>query len=321
MRRTLVTLAAASSLLLAGCSAPAQNSQESSTVRTVKVGSLPVLSTGVLFVGEKEGFFEQRGLKLDLQTSQGGAAVVPAVASGQVEFGTANPISLMQARDRGIDVKIVAHWSSSHSDGNERESSAVLAMPSSRITRASELAGRTVAVNTLRNLGEMVIREAVKKDGGDPDEVKFVEMGFADMPGALTNGAVDAAWSPEPFFTIMKDQGAGVVSYANNEAILGMPSQMFFTSGDLVAKDPEFVKKVRDAINESEDFVAKDPQALKDNTDSFLKMDKALLGRMLVEEYGSDLRKDKIRRTAELMVEHGIVHTMPDVDALFADLG
>lgn len=325
MRRTLVTLAAAAALLAAGCGdggndASSTNGADSGEARVVSIGSLPVLSTGTLLAGEEQGFFEERGLEVDLQTSQGGAAVVPAVASGQVDFGSANPISLMQARERGIDLKIVSHWSSSQSEGNEEESSAVLAMPESGIEGAAGLAGKTVAVNTLRNLGELVIREAVKLDGGDPDSIQFVEMGFADMPGALTNGSVDAAWSPEPFFTIMLDAGAEVVSYANNDAIPGMPSQMFFTSAELIEEDPDFVRDVRDAINESQDYVEENPDALKEAAQEFLDMDSDLLDRMLVEEYGSDLRRAQIERTAELMVEHGIVDEMPDVDALFADL-
>lgn len=324
MRRTLVTLTAAVALLTAACSGgdttSSTDAANSSETRVVKIGSLPVLSTGTLLAGEEQGFFEERGLEVDLQTSQGGAAVVPAVSSGQVDFGSANPISLMQARERGIDLKIVSHWSSSQSEGNEKESSAVLAMPDSGIEGAAGLVGKTVAVNTLRNLGELVIREAVKLDGGDPDAVQFVEMGFADMPGALANGSIDAAWSPEPFFTIMLDGGAEVVSYANNDAIPGMPSQMFFTSADLVEKDPEFVRNVRDAINDSQDYVEENPDALKEAAQEFLDMDADLLDRMLVEEYGSDLRRAQIERTAELMVEHGIVDEMPDVEGLFADL-
>lgn len=327
MKRILVSAAAACALLVAGCSGgssePANGdgaSAPAGETRTVTIGSLPVLTTGTLYAGEEQGFFEERGLKLDVQISQGGAAVVPAVASGQIEFGSGNPISLMQARDRGIDLKIVAHWSSSHSDKVDGDSTAVMAMPESGLKSAKDLAGKTVAVNTLQNLGELVIREAVKKDGGDPEQVSFVEMGFADMPNALAQGSIDAAWSPEPFMTVMMDQGAEVVSYANNEAVLGMPSQMFFTSAKLVEEDPDYVRTVRDAINESQDYSQENPDAVKAAAKEFLSIDESLLDRMRVEEYGSDLRREQIERTAELMVEHGIVDKAPDVDALFADL-
>ena len=39
------------------------------------------------------------------------------------------------------------------------------------------------------------LHERLRKAGGDPKAVKFVELGFPDMPAAVESGQVDAAWT------------------------------------------------------------------------------------------------------------------------------
>jgi NitT/TauT family transport system substrate-binding protein len=44
--------------------------------------------------GISKGFFRRHGLNVDLQTSQGGAATVPALVSGKIQVAGSNVVSL-----------------------------------------------------------------------------------------------------------------------------------------------------------------------------------------------------------------------------------
>jgi len=44
---------------------------------TVQAGFIPVIDVAALYLGEKHGFFANRGIKLNIHTAQGGAALVP----------------------------------------------------------------------------------------------------------------------------------------------------------------------------------------------------------------------------------------------------
>lgn len=66
---------------------------------------------------------------------------------------------------------------------------------------AADLAGRTIAVNALKDVGETVIKAALKKSGVDPNSVKLTPLPFPSMRSALGNGQVDAIWTPEPFLS------------------------------------------------------------------------------------------------------------------------
>ncbi|MFD0472469.1 ABC transporter substrate-binding protein [Nonomuraea thailandensis] len=74
----------------------------------MKVSVIPILDVAPVYLGDQQGFFAAEGLKLELVTAQGGAAIVPAVVSGQVDFGFSNFTSLIVAASKGLPLKVVA---------------------------------------------------------------------------------------------------------------------------------------------------------------------------------------------------------------------
>lgn len=322
MNKRWAAVLAAATLSLAACGGGGEESEGAATPtaedgepRTVTVGMLPILPTAALHAGIEQGFFADHGLELKVESGQGGAALLPAVVSGQMQFATSNPVSLMQAAEQGLDVRVIAHWTSAKSEGGE-DVNGVLSKADSGIDSAADLAGKTVAVNTLSGMGGLTIREAVRKDGGDPDAVKFAELPFPDMPAALEQGNVDAVWVPEPFLTILLDSGAHVVTYSSKEAVTGHPTQLFFTSGKLAEEDPELVEAMTEAINETLDWAEANPDAVKAAVPSFLDMDPALLEKVRLEEFGSDLRREQLEQLGQLMVDDGLLKEEPDLDSL-----
>ena len=82
-----------------------------------------------------------------------------------------------------------------------------LLAPKGGVTDAKQLEGKTVSVNTLKNLPEVAVRNALEQAGVDPSTVKFVEIPFPDVPAALESKRVDAAFAVEPF--VGASAGAG----------------------------------------------------------------------------------------------------------------
>jgi NitT/TauT family transport system substrate-binding protein len=326
MVRKWVPVLAASMLALAACGggddgggSASGTSGASGEVRQVTVGMLPILPTAALYAGIEEGFFEDHGIELKIETGQGGAALLPAVMAGQMQFATSNPVSLLQARDKDLDVRVVAHWTSALSSG-DTDINGVVATAASGMESAADLAGKTVAVNTLNGMGGLTIREAVRKDGGDPDAVKFVEMPFPDMPAALGAGNVDAVWVPEPFLTTLVTAGDTVVSYSSKESVPGHPTQLFFTSGQLVESDPQLVKDFTAAVEETLEFADENPDAVKAQVPQVLpQLPAAAVQGLTLEEFGTDLRRDQIERLGELMKKDGLIENDADVDGLLPE--
>jgi NitT/TauT family transport system substrate-binding protein len=198
---------------LAGCSSPAAdnggsggNPQGSASTEKVTVGVIPIVDVAPIYLGKQKGFFSSRGIDLNLVAAQGGAAVIPGVVSDQFQFGFSNVTSLMIAASKNLPLKITNAGRLVHRQGRRR------LRRGRRHRRQSDqdgegLAGKSVAVNTLKNIGDVTVRASVRKAGGDPSKVKFTELAFPDMPAALAGKKVDAAWVVEPFLSAIKAQG------------------------------------------------------------------------------------------------------------------
>jgi NitT/TauT family transport system substrate-binding protein len=326
MTRRWIPLLTASLLALAACggdddggSTDAASSGGSGEVREVTVGMLPILPTAALYAGIEEGFFEERGIEVTVETGQGGAALLPAVMAGQIDFATSNPVSLLQARGEDLDVRVIAHWTSALSEG-DKDINGVVAAAGSGIESAADLAGKTVAVNTLNGMGGLTIREAVRQDGGDPDAVEFVELPFPDMPAALSGGNVDAVWVPEPFLSSLQAAGNVVATYSSMESVPGHPTQLFFTSPQLLASDPELVEDFTAAVEETLEFADQNPDAVKAQISQVLpQLPPEATENVLLEEFGTDLRRDQLEELGQLMVEDGLLEEDADVDGLLPE--
>src|SRR5687767_6231481 len=84
-----------------------QSADESTGPDKVTVGVIPIVDVAPIYLGRQQGFFTAEQIDLTLESGQGGAAIVPAVAAGQFQFGFSNVTSLMLAADKGLPLKIV----------------------------------------------------------------------------------------------------------------------------------------------------------------------------------------------------------------------
>jgi NitT/TauT family transport system substrate-binding protein len=325
MRRPWIPVLTATALVLAACGggddeasgAASGGGDGGGEVRQVTVGMLPVISTAALYVGIDQGYFADRDIELEIETGQGGAALIPAIAAGDMQFATSNPVSLLQARDQGLDLRVIAHWTSVYAEGEE-DPNGVLVKPGSGIASAADLAGRRIAVNTLNGMGQLTIDEAIRQDGGDPGSVTYVELGFPDMPAALEAGNVDAVWIGEPFKTQLLTAGNVVASYSS-KSVPGHPTTMFFTSGELIESDPDLVEDMTAALEDTLEYVEENPDTVRAAAVEDLGVPQEVVDVVMLDEFGTDLRRPQIERLGELMVDAGLVEDAADVDGLLPE--
>lgn len=318
LRRTpLVAALAAGALVLSACGGgdDAGGSGEAGELQAVSIGMLPIAPTGALQVGIDQGFFEEEGIELSVDLAQGGAALVPGVMSGDPQFASSNPVSLLTARDAGLDVQVVSHWSSDI-EPPEEGINGVVASAGSGIESPADLEGSTVAINTLRSMGDLTIREAVRQDGGDPDAVDFVELGFPDMPAALEAGNVDAVWVPEPFLSGLVAGGATLVDYTSQTAVPGLPTQYVFTSAQLAESDPDLVASMTAALEKTLEYADQNPDEVKEAATRVTQIPAEALENSGMEAFGTDLREDQLTRVGELMLQEGWIESEPSLDEL-----
>ncbi|MGA5795513.1 ABC transporter substrate-binding protein [Streptomyces cellulosae] len=319
MRRLPAGLVAVALLAVAatacGSSSSGSSGKSSDGVTTVKVGVIPIVDVAPIYLGEKKGFYKERGLDLTLETSRGGAAIVPGVVSGQFQFGFSNTTSLMVARSRNVPVRAVANGVASTGKAGA-DFGGVVVKGDSAIRSPKDLAGKKVAVNTLKNIGDTSVRESVRKAGGDPKSVEFVELPFDQMPAALDAGQVDAAWVVEPSLSVAKEQGARVVASNFVDVSPDLTIALYFTSEKLAQQDPELVKKFAEATRESLAYAAGHPDEVRDILATYTKIPEKTVQALTLPRWPEEPDRASLERLGELGRQDGLFDEASDLDAL-----
>ncbi|WP_327005473.1 ABC transporter substrate-binding protein [Dactylosporangium sp. NBC_01737] len=320
MRRlAVIPLSAALLLAAAGCGGNSSTGTPTPAAPgqpdKVAAGVIAIVDVAPIYLGKQKGFFSGRNIDLTLSTSQGGAAIVPGVVSGQFQFGFSNVTSLILAKSRGLPIKMVSNGvASTGKDG--ADFGGVLVKADSPIQSAKDLAGKTVAVNTLKNIGDTTVRASVRKAGGDPATVKFVELGFPDQPAALAAGRVDAIWVVEPFVTAAKAQGARLVASNYVDAAADLTVATYFTSQELIAKNPDLVKRFKEAMAESLAYAAAHPDEVRAIIGTYTQIAADVTAKITLPAWPAEINKASVQTLTDLAVQDKLLDKAPALDEL-----
>ncbi|WP_330357231.1 ABC transporter substrate-binding protein [Streptomyces chartreusis] len=320
MRRLSAGLAAGALLLVGtACGSSDGDSPDagasSGRITTVKLGLIPIVDVAPLYLGQKKGFFEKQGLKLEFTSAQGGAAIVPGVASGQFQFGFSNVTSLMVAQSNGVPVKAVANGIAS-TGVRGKDFNGLMVKKDSPVKSAKELEGKKVAINTLKNINETAVRQAVREAGGDPDEVELVEMAFDQMPAALDQGQIDAACVVEPATATIRSQGGREIASPLIDVAPELTVAMYFTSTQYAQQHPDVVKKFQDATAESLAYAEAHPDEARQIVTTYTKIPASVLEQVVLPKWPAEANRPSIEALMKLGEEDGLFKKTPDLDAL-----
>ncbi|MGO4248379.1 ABC transporter substrate-binding protein [Paenarthrobacter sp. RAF54_2] len=308
-------------LTLSGCasgsvdgSTPAAAGSTSEGLTKVTYGIFPSNTVAAMQVAIDKGYFKKQGIDLELVVGAGSsAAQLPALASGELDFMLASPVTALTATTQGLDVRIVEGVTQNDPKIVE-DSTAVVVGASSTIKSARDLEGKKVSVNALGSIGEIGIREAVAKDGGDPKKVTFVQLSFPEVAAQIEAGQIDAGMAGSPFMQQVVSKGGRVVSDFIQEAGLGSNELVTISSGKLVEGDSDKVKRFTAAMKEALPFLTENNDLIRDAMPAALGTDPAAAKKAQLSLYNPDISKETIQLFADLLVKYGIVSTKPDVD-------
>lgn len=314
-RKVLVVLAIVATALAAGCGGDDEGGGEAGGRTKVRVGLLPLAAVAPVYIGVEQGFFAEEGLDVEPKLTQGGAAVVPAVTSGDFQFGYSNNVSLLVAAAQGVPLKIVAEGNQ-EAGQRAHATDAVVVKRGSSIKSAKDLAGKTIGVNTLKNVGEVAIKTALQKRGVDVSSLRFVEIPFPDMVPAVDAGRIDAGWVVEPFVQAAKAAGMRILANPFIETDRRLSIATYFTSARYAQENPDVVRRFARALGRAFEYTQAHPAALRKSVLEFTKTPKAVADAMELPFFTSALNRASIELTARKMVEFGVIDDEPPLDEL-----
>jgi NitT/TauT family transport system substrate-binding protein len=155
-------------------------------------------------VADAFGYLTRAGLAVDSQIMSNGAATIAAIMGGSIDLGGSNSLSFLQAREKGLPLKIVAPQAIYRTGS---ASTALVTGKDSTLRTGRDLTGKVVGVNALGGSPHIAVKAWIDKNGGDAGAVHFVELTFPSMPAALAGARIDAAMIAEPALTAALESG------------------------------------------------------------------------------------------------------------------
>jgi NitT/TauT family transport system substrate-binding protein len=222
------------------------------TLPVIHVGSAGKEADAEVYYALDEGFFAKAGLDVQVQTLANGAAIASGVASGALDIGDSNVLSLAVARERGLPFVLLAPGAVySHANPTTQ----FVVAPSSSYKTAKDLAGATVAGVSLGGLDQISMQAWIEKNGGDPSTVKFVELPPGQMASALQRGTVAAASLADPFLTAALGQNDVRVLGNNYDAVAAdFTISAWFSTSAWAKSHPDLAKKFADVMAQTADW-------------------------------------------------------------------
>lgn len=306
---------AALSLSLAACGNASDEGGGDDGLTEISVGAIPIGDTAALHIADQQGFFEEEGLDVEIVETSGGAIAVPGVESGDYDFAFGNTVSLMVAQDQGLDLRYVTNGATTTGEPGE-DFAAVVAPEDSQLESSADLTGGEASSNNLNNIGDLSIRLAADKDGGNGADIEFVELGFGEAQAAVENGNVEAALILEPFLTPALDAGLKPVSWPYAEAHPEFDIGGFFTRADYFDEEPETVEAFSSALNKALEYSEENPDEVREVIGSYIPIEDEVLEEMVLPKFTSEFSREGLQEMGEAAVEYGVISEEPDIDAL-----
>lgn len=185
----LISVILGGMLMLSGCGTATTNTTDNTDANDLKEISVvldwyPNALHSFLYVANEKGYFEDEGLKVNIQFPSNANDAISLVAAGQADVGLYYQQDVIQARaDMNIPVKSFAAVV-------QQPLNIVLSLKDKNITSPKDLIGKTVGYAGTE-LSEAIIKSIMENVGADYSDVNMIDVGF-DLMSSMTTNNVDA---------------------------------------------------------------------------------------------------------------------------------
>ena len=234
MKRILSSLLICA-LLLCGCGADKNDAgAEELKELDVVLDWYPNALHAFLYVAIEKGYYEEEGLKVNIQFPSNSNDAISLVAAGQADIGLYYQQDVIQARtQQNVPVKSIGAVV-------QGPLNIVLSLEEKNITTAQDLVGKTIGYAGTE-LSEALIRSIMNYVGADYGDVTMIDVGF-DLMSSMTTGNVDATIGCLVNHEVpqMEEEGFSVNWFDLDE--YGVPTYyegVFLANDDAIADDSE----------------------------------------------------------------------------------
>ena len=285
----------------------------SQQLATVRVGTIPVDVAANCFYTLDLGLFAKAGLDVQISPMTSGPVIAQAVSGGALDIGVSNVATIAAARLRGLPFRFIAP--AAVVEDGRRPTDVVMVLKDSPIKPGPEMNGKLIAINGLKDLQEIEARGWVDRFGGDSSTIKFVEVPFPAMGGALEQKRVDVIFPTEPFSTA--DTAVGkVIGNAFNGVGRRFMLLGYFANETWLQSHADVAAKFVAALSEGSKWANAHPNESAEMLVKHSRITPDVVTKIARANYGVELNRALLVPVIDLAVRYGLMTTSLNVGDL-----
>jgi NitT/TauT family transport system substrate-binding protein len=261
--------------------------------KVLRVGYIPIAECVQLYVAKDMGLFEKYGVDVEIISLSGGAKILNALNTGNVDVGFSNVVSLILHKQKGSDLYSVF--------GGTYESeffqNHALLVNGDMVKSVRDIKGKKVAVNTFKNIEELMVRKYLKSLGLSWNDVDKMEVDFPQMLPLLENGQIAVASVVEPFITIGLEDKDGVIKKISNHYITFSPNTLVATyvaSKESIDSKKDAMRGFILAMRDATDYIKNNEAEARCIIGNYTKIPTKVLPRIGLSDFKKELDKNDL---------------------------
>lgn len=257
---TAFCLSAVLTFGLVGCGQTAtQPSSQGTAVTTLKLGSLPIEDNLPILVAQKNGYFSEEKLAVELVPFQSPVESQSAFQAGTLDGLVTDMLVAALLKSSGANLKVTSlALGATPTEGRF----AILAAPNSKITSVVELKGKAIGISS-NSVIEYVTDGLLKAGGLDPSAVEKTVI--AKIPlrlEMLLSNQIDAIVVPDPHVSYAVSKGARII--AEDTAGQNLSQSVIVMKASVLTENKDAATRFYKAYKKAVEEINKNPTQYKD---------------------------------------------------------
>lgn len=236
-----------SAILLSFVACSSDRNDTSGSLETISIGVLPDVDSIPLIIADKNGYFKEEGVEVDIQHFKSAPDRDSALQSGNIDGAVSDILAAAFVNDGGFKVKITSLTNGTYK---------LLVNKDKGIKDIQALKGKSIAIST-NTIIEYATDKMLEEGGLKPEDVHKVAI--PQIPTRLEmlqNGKIDAATLPDPLASVAVKDGAALLNSTDKMGI--NPGVLLFTQ-DAIDKKSASIKAMYGAYDKAVEYLKKEP--------------------------------------------------------------
>jgi len=282
--------------------------------QSLNIGYIPIAECAQLYVAQQLGLFEKYHIKVNMIPLAGGAKILNALNSKDVDVGFTNVLSLIMHKSQGSDFYSI--FGGTYETPSNQNHALLITGKNKSLSADDFKKGTILALNTNKNIEELMCKKYFKSKGINWDDIRTIEVDFPKMLPMLESGQIDICSIVEPFITI--SSGNPKISRLDNQYLATTKQCLVATyasSNEIIGKKKQALLKFIQAMDEATDFINNNETQARNIIGNYTKIPTELLSRIGLSKFEKNIKEDDIIALLESMKEYKYISMEANVSA------